>query len=149
MLIERLALGTAPEVVFKIDCIDFRQSMSHALSDNSYTSQDSSGLGRMEKERPETEKKSCQWGIPEVDHFMAMLTTARGEAPSLLTRHFSHVTSCHCGHWKANAKRQVRITDSSSNDVKLPSLCAMRCSPGQLYCWAWALVIEGQHSWLR
>jgi hypothetical protein len=56
MLIERLALGTAPEVVFKIDCIDSRQSMSHALSDNSYTSQDSSGLGRMEKERPETDQ---------------------------------------------------------------------------------------------
>ena len=51
MLIERLALGTAPEVVFKIDCIDSRQSMSHALSDNSYTSQDSSGLGRMEKDQ--------------------------------------------------------------------------------------------------
>lgn len=43
-------------------------------------------------------QSTAENGIPEVDHFMAMLTTARGEAPSLLTRHFSHVTSCHCGH---------------------------------------------------
>eukprot|EP00434_Breviolum_minutum_P040508 symbB.v1.2.035998.t1/scaffold4979.1/size32168/4 len=36
--------------------------------------------------------------IPELDHFSAMLAAARAEAPTLLTRHFSHVTSCHCGH---------------------------------------------------
>ena len=39
-------------------------------------------------------------GIPELDHFSAMLAAARAEAPTLLTRHFSHVTSCHCGHWE-------------------------------------------------
>eukprot|EP00438_Fugacium_kawagutii_P026616 Skav209603 [mRNA] locus=scaffold1634:101454:102227:- [translate_table: standard] len=36
-------------------------------------------------------------GLPEVDHFMAMLSAARAEAPALLTKHFGHVTSCHCG----------------------------------------------------